>query len=146
MNNLLEKIASTVASAVEARLLAEYGAIFLTTATPPPSIIFRNSAEVERFQATLQTRVSRFGEHEIELQADAMDALTAAASELIARGVGLSPRAADSGRRSYDETVGLWNRNVGRGLEHWVELGKVTPDRAERIRQLSPVRSGCGHS
>lgn len=139
MNDLLERIASFVASAVEARLLAEYGAIFLTTATPPPSIIFRNSAEVEQFQSTLQTRAYRFGEFEIELQADAMDALTAAASELVASGATLTPRAADSGRRSYDDTVGLWNRNVGRGLEHWVELGRVTADRADSIRQLSPV-------
>ncbi|HEX5735067.1 MAG TPA: hypothetical protein VF131_19710 [Blastocatellia bacterium] len=139
MSNLLKAIASSVDSAVEARLLAEYGAIFLTTATPPPSIIFRDSAEVERFQSALQTRTFRFGEHEMELQAIAMDALTAAAGELIASGVTLTPRAADSGRRSYDDTVGLWNRNVGRGLEHWVELGKVTADRAERIRQLSPV-------
>ena len=139
MNDLLERLSSSVASEVEARLLAEYGAIFLTTATPPPSIIFRNSAEVEQFQSTLQTRVSRFAEHEMELQADAMDALTAAAAELRASGATLSPRAADSGRRTYDDTVGLWNRNVGRGLDHWVELGLVTPDRAERIRRLSPV-------
>jgi hypothetical protein len=139
MNNLLKTIAASIASEVEARLLAEYGAIFLTSATPPPSIIFRNSAEVEQFQSTLQTRVTRLGEFDIELQADAMDALTAAAGELIASGATLTPRAADSARRSYDDTVGLWNRNVGRGLEHWVELGRVTADRADSIRQLSPV-------
>ncbi|HJQ70461.1 MAG TPA: hypothetical protein VKA70_15895 [Blastocatellia bacterium] len=139
MANFLEKKASSVASAVEARLLAEYGAIFLTTATPPPSIIFRDGAEVERFQSALRTRVRRFGEHNIELQADAMDALAAAADELPANGATLTPRAADSGRRSYDDTVGLWNRNVGRGLDHWLELGKVTADRADSIRQLPPV-------
>ena len=139
MKNLLNKIASTVASKVESRLLAEYGAIFLTRATPPPSIIFRDSAEVERFQATLQTRVALIGEHEIELQADAMEALMAAAFELRSQGATLTPRAADSGRRSYEDTVSLWNRNVERGLEHWGELGKITPDRAEQIKRHSPV-------
>ena len=139
MKTLLDSIASTIASPVEARLLAEYGAVFLTTATPPPSIIFRDSLEVERFQSTLRTRAATFGDYEIELQSDAMEALTAAASDLSARGMSLTPRAGDSGRRSYDDTVGLWNRNVSRGLEHWGEAGQITPERAESIRRLAPV-------
>ena len=139
MKTVLDSIASTVASAVEARLLAEYGAVFLTTATPPPAIIFRDGEEVDRFQATLQTRSAILGEYEMELQSDALEALTAAAADLSARGMSLTPRAADSGRRSYDDTVGLWNRNVGRGLDHWGESGRITPERAESIRQLAPV-------
>ena len=139
MKTLLNSIASTIASPVEARLLAEYGAIFLTTATAPPSIIFRDSLEVERFQSTLQIGAATFGEYEMELQSDAMEALTAAAAELSERGMSLTPRAADSGRRSYDDTVGLWNRNVNRGLEHWGESGQITPERAESIQRLAPV-------
>ncbi len=139
MKTLLDSIASTVASPVESRLLAEYGAVFLTTATAPPAIIFRDSKEVERFQATLQIRAATFGEYEIELQADAMEALTSASAELSEHGMSLTPRAADSGRRSYDDTVGLWNRNVSRGLEHWVELGQITTERAESIRRFAPV-------
>jgi hypothetical protein len=139
MTNLLKSLASSVASPVELRLLAEYGAIFLTTATPPPSIIFRNSREVEQFQSKLQTRIAIFGEHEMELQAEAMERLSAAADELRSRGASLTARAADSGRRSYDDTVSLWNRNVGRGLEHWGNLGRVTRERAERISRLTPV-------
>jgi hypothetical protein len=139
MKTLLDSIASSVASPVESRMLAEYGAVFLTTATPPPAIIFHGSQEVERFQSTLQTRAATFGEYEMELQSEAMDALTAAAAELRSRGMSLTPRAADSGRRSYDDTVGLWNRNVSRGLERWGEFGRITPERAEAIRRLAPV-------
>ena len=139
MKTILDSIVSTVASAVEARLLAEYGAVFLTTATPPPTVIFRDGKEVERFQSALQTRAATIGEYEMELQSEAMEALTSASVELRALGLSLTPRAADSGRRSYDDTVGLWNRNVGRGLEHWGELGRITPERAESIRNLAPV-------
>ena len=60
----------------------------------------------------------------MELQAEAMDALRLPQASFAASGASLTPRAADSARRSYDDTVGLWNRNVGRGLEHWVELGR----------------------
>jgi hypothetical protein len=75
----------------------------------------------------------------MELQAPAMEKLSAAAEELLSRGASLTPRAADSGRRSYEDTVSLWNRNVGRGLEHWREMGRVTIERAEQIKWLSPV-------
>jgi hypothetical protein len=139
MKNLLKTVASMIATPVEARLVAEYGAVFLTAATPPPTIIFRDSREVEQFQSQLQTLTAVFGEHEIQLQAAAMAQLSDAADELRSRGASLTPRAADSGRRSYEDTVSLWNRNVGRGLEHWGQMGRVTAERAEQIRRLSPV-------
>jgi len=139
MNNLLRETASNISSPVEARLFNEYGAVFVTRATPPPRIIFEDEAEVERFQATLDTSRVTLGEFEIELQSEAMDALLVAASEVAREGKTLTPRAADSGRRSYSDTVGLWNRNVARGLDHWSECGRITSDQAHQIRDLNPV-------
>lgn len=139
MTNSLREAASRISSPVETRLFDEYGAAFVSRATPPPSIIFENEAGVERFQAALETRRALIGEFEIELQAEAMDALLAAAVEIAREGGTLTPRAADSGRRSYSDTIGLWNRNVTRGLDHWLELGRITSDQAHRIRDLNPV-------
>jgi hypothetical protein len=62
----------------------------------------------------------------------------AAVSGITGRGT-ISPRAADSGARSYQETVGLWTRNVTRGLDHWQELGRITDEHAKQIRGLPPV-------
>ena len=139
MNNPLREAASEISSPVERRLFDEYGAVFISRATPPPSIIFEDEAAVERFQATLETRRASIGEFEIELQAEAMDALLSAAFEIAREGGTLTPRAEDSGRRSYRDTIGLWNRNVTRGLDHWLEFGRITSDQAHRICALNPV-------
>jgi hypothetical protein len=139
MKKELRAIASTTRSAVEMRLFAEYGAIFVTTATPPPVIVFADSNEVEAFQSTLSIRRAHIGDYEIALQAEAMDALVRARSEANDREVRIAARAADSGGRSYEETVGLWLRNVTRGLERWESEGRIAPERAQMIRELAPV-------
>jgi hypothetical protein len=139
MNNPLPAIMSSISSAVEMRLFAEYGGIFVTTATPPPTIVFRDAAEVESFQSSLETRRTAIGDHEISLQAEAMDALIRAASEMNDRGGRITARADDSGGRSYDDTVRLWTRNVTRGLDHWQGEGRISADDARAIRDLPPV-------
>ena len=136
----LRDIASSFSSPVEARLFAEYGAVFVTTATSPPGIIFDNSEQVERFQASVPVDRARFGEHLIELQAEALAYLNKAASELSAGGRNLTARAADAGGRSYDDTVRLWNRNVIRGLQHWEDEGRIDDVGAAGIRELDSVQ------
>src|SRR5205085_6248223 len=138
MTALLKEMAGRFSSPVERRLFAEYGALFVTTAVPPPTIIFADTAEVEAFQAQLSVSRARLGDHEITLQAEAMDALIRAASEMNDRGRQITARAADSGGRSYQDTVNLWNRNVTRGLDHWQDEGRLAPERAEQIRGLAP--------
>lgn len=139
MSQLLFNIASSITSPVESRLLREYGAIFLTKATPPPTLIFADSEQVESFQSSLSVAGGSFGEHLIELQSTAMKALTAAQEEIKRRGGTLSARAADSGRRSYEDTVKLWTRNVTRGLERWQAEGRISSDQADAIIGLTTV-------
>jgi hypothetical protein len=139
MASFLLNIASSIRSPVEKRLFTEYGAIFATTATPPPAIIFADAAQVEAFQSTLSVSRAAFGEHEIELQTDALERLTAAACEMGGSGGRITARAADAGGRSYEDTVGLWTRNVARGLERWLSLGRITPERAQAVLELSPA-------
>lgn len=136
MTSLLFDIASRISSQVEHRLFAEYGAIFVTTATPPPTIIFTDAASVAAFQATLSVDRAIFGEHEIELQASALEALAGAAAEIADSGGSITARAADAGSRSYEDTMGLWTRNVTRGLRHWEDLGRISSERAESILGL----------
>ena len=139
MPNSLVDIASSISSLVEKRLFAEYGAVFATTGTPPPAIIFDDTEQVEAFQSSLSLGRGVFGDHEIELQAVALRALSAAALEMADRGGSITARAADAGGRSYMDTVRLWTRNVTRGLEHWEGLGRITRERAHSIRELTAV-------
>jgi hypothetical protein len=138
MSLTFTQAAATASSAVEKRLFAEYGAIFLTRATPPPKIIFNDSAEVEEFQSTLVTRAAILGDYLIELQSEAMDALLRAAEEIESEGGRITARAEDAGRRSYEDTLRLWTRNVTRGLEHWQREGRISAASAEEIVALSP--------
>jgi hypothetical protein len=139
MNNTLRAIISSISSDVELRLFAEYGGIFITSATPPPTIIFRDAAEVESFQSSLNVRRAAIGDYEIALQSEAMDALIRAASEMNDREGQITARADDSGGRTYDDTVRLWARNVTRGLDHWESEGRISAEHARAIRDLAPV-------
>lgn len=135
----LADLASSLSSPVEKRLFAEYGAIFVTTATPPPVVIFNDADQVEEFQSSLSSRRGVLGDHEVWLQSVALDALSTAASEMANRGGSITARAADAGGRSYEDTVRLWVRNVTRGLEHWQGIGRITAEDAQSIRDLTPV-------
>lgn len=139
MTTRLAQSFASVSSSVERRLFTEYGAIFTTAATPPPRVVFADAFEVEQFQASLKVRRVRIGEYEIELQATAMEALCAAGEEIRREDGRITARAADSGARSYQDTVGLWLRNVGRGLAHWESVGRISPNQAEAIRNLPPA-------
>jgi len=135
----LADLSGSLSSPVEKRLFVEYGAIFATTATPPPVITFADESHVETFQSSLSLSRGVFGDHEIRLQTIALAALTRAAAEMAARGKTISARAADAGGRSYLDTVKLWTRNVTRGLEHWESLGRISREQTKTIAQLSPV-------
>ena len=139
MTTRLSQIFASVSSSVERRLFSEYGAVFTPAATPPPRVIFADALEVEQFQASLKIRRVRIGEYEIELQAAAMEALCAALEEIRSEDGCITARAADSGARSYQDTVGLWLRNVTRGLAHWQSVGRISADHAEFIRDLPPA-------
>ena len=139
MKKSLHDIAFSFASPVEKRLFAEYGAIFVTKATAPPTIIFANSQQVDAFQTSLQISKATIGEYEMELQTGAMAALLSASEELGRKGFTLTPRAEDSARRSYEQTVSLWQRNVNRGLEHWQTEGLIDNERVALIQALEPV-------
>ncbi|MBI3651245.1 MAG: hypothetical protein HY231_09395 [Acidobacteria bacterium] len=139
MNNSLRARFASLATPVEQRLFREYGAIFVTRAVPPPTILFADAAHVEAFQARLQIGSANLAEYAVELQAEALTALLSAVEAAAGKGLRLTPRAADAARRSYEQTVQLWSRNVQRGLEHWQNLGRLEGERAAWIRALAPV-------
>jgi hypothetical protein len=137
---LSAKVLEQAADPVGQLLLREYGAIFAASggAMPPDRIIFKDQAEVSAFQNSVYIGAVEFGEITIELQAVAADALKRAIDTAREQGLSITPRAADSGRRSYDETVGLWLSRVEPALDHWVAQERLSVEEAESLRALSP--------
>ncbi|HKX83459.1 MAG TPA: hypothetical protein VJL58_04495 [Pyrinomonadaceae bacterium] len=123
---------------VEERLLPEYGAVFVTQAVPPPTIVFENEAAVSSFQDTLEIGYANIGGFDLELQKPAMNALLAAAAEASDEGLSISPRGADSARRNYLGTVELWASRVEPALDHWLAAERISAEQAANIRSLSP--------
>ena len=121
-------------------LLKEYGAVFVARGgvTPPKTVVFRDQSEVSSFQSGLKTSTESIGGFTLELQAAAMDGLRKAIADAKAAGLSISPRDKDSAKRSYDETIELWNSRVDPALKHWVSKGRMTQAQADKLKSLSP--------
>jgi hypothetical protein len=122
------------------KMLKEYGAMFVAKGvTPPGKVVFANDGEVSTFQSGVQKSSENIGGVTIELQTAAMNALKEAIAEAKGRNLSITPRNADSAKRSYQQTVDNWKSRVDPGLTYWVGKGKISQADAERIRGLSAV-------
>ncbi|MFL6468617.1 MAG: hypothetical protein ACJ72Z_11730 [Pyrinomonadaceae bacterium] len=142
-NTFLSNLPKDIAphNAVEMRLLQEYGSMFVARGVASPTkIVFEDADDVLRFQNGVESARHMLGDFEIELQRSAMADLTKALAEATSSGLSITPRGADSAKRSYEETVGLWASRVEPALKHWVSEGKLTQKVAENIRSLSPFQ------
>lgn len=145
--NLFEKFAARLPenfrlpkTEIERRIFAEYGALFVARggAAAPRQVIFKSEREVAEFQSSVEISRARVGDFEIELQTAAMEKLKIAVREAEENRLTVTPRAADSARRNFQDTVELWASRVNPALAHWTRAGKLTESEAERIRALSP--------
>lgn len=123
-------------------LLREYGAVYLARggAIPPTKVVFRDESDVTAYQSKLDRSTRTIGGIKVELQSAAMNALSAAIADAAKAGITIGPRGADSARRGYDQTVGLWASRVNPGFVHWVSKGRVSDAEAKRIKALSPFQ------
>lgn len=122
------------------RMLKQYGSVFVAKgeAITPKVVIFKDEAAVSAFQTSLKTSSEKIGAFNVELQTVAMNALKEAIAEAKQANLTITPRAADSAKRTYNETVELWASRVNPGLEHWIKQGKLPQTEADRIKKLSP--------
>ena len=120
------------------KILKEYGALFVAkrNAVVPKNVIFKDESEVSKFQESLNISREFVGRFEIELQTVAMNALKNATAEAAGKGLTITTRDYDAGRRSYGETVGLWYSRVEPALEYWTQNGKIYPADADRLRKI----------
>jgi hypothetical protein len=128
------------ADEVGQRVLADYGSVFVARGSvqAPTTVIFADEAATQSWQSSVKTRRESFGGIELELQTPAMTALMEARSEAQKEKLDITSRGADAARRSYSETVKLWESRVNPGLTHWTRENRLSKEEAERIRRLSP--------
>ena len=121
-------------------LLREYGAIFVAGngVKPPDRLIFRDEIEVSDFQDRVEIGEVQFGDITIEVQRHAAEELQKAVEAGCEAGLSITPRAPDSGRRNYQDTIGLWHSRVEPALDHWTALGRISPEESATIRSLPP--------
>lgn len=123
---------------VQMRILEDYGAVFVTTAVPPPTVVFSSDEQVRLWQSSVDVERETIGGTTIELQSPAMKALLAARAEAKAARLDITPRGSDAARRSYDDTVRLWTSRVNPALDHWVTRKRLTAEERSRMRGLTP--------
>ena len=138
---LPETVLAKSSSPVAKKLLPEYGAIFVARggAVPPVRLVFQDEEDVDRFQRSVSIGEVKFGDITIELQRPAAEALAKAVHAAKQKGLSITPRSADSGRRRFADTIELWLSRVEPALDHWVKEGGLDAERADEIRRLSPV-------
>jgi hypothetical protein len=128
---------------VACRVLHDYGAMFLGAKDilPPPLCVFTSEDEVSQFQNAAGWTSENFGHAVIELQPAAMSALLRAREAARAAGLDITPRdGAEAARRSYADTVRLWNSRFMPALVHWTGLGRLSAETADRLRTLPVSR------
>lgn len=128
--------------AIAQRVLCDYGAIHVGSEEilPPSICVFTSEEAVANFQATAGWATAKIGDQVIELQPAAMKALLKARSAALAEGLNISPRdGAEGTRRTYHDTVRLWNSRFLPALDHWQGLGRLTQPQADRLRSLPVI-------
>src|SRR5712664_1713732 len=121
------------------RVLHDYGAIFVAheAVVPPPMCVFRDEDAVTHFQKAAGRATATIGDGLIELQPAAMTALLRARAAARDEGLDISPRdGAEAARRSYADTVRLWNSRFLPALDHWTDVERLNAEKAERLRTL----------
>ena len=145
LESALEQRGKTVADicppndSVAQRVLHDYGAMFVGSEDilPPPLCVFRDEDQVSRFQKGAGRAAATIGDAVIELQPAAMTALLKARAKARAAGLNISPRdGAEAARRSYADTVRLWNSRFLPALDHWTNVERLQAENAERLRAL----------
>ena len=127
---------------VARRVLEDYGAMFLANmkVTPPPVCVFTSDEEVEEFQERAGYTSEMIGLDQVELQPEAMKELLKAREEAQKESLDITPRdGAEAARRSYEDSLQLWQTRFLPALNYWLTQGRITEEQVERLKGL-PLR------
>jgi hypothetical protein len=124
---------------VARRVLHDYGAMFVgaDNILPPPVCVCTSEEQVDRFQQAAGWTSANIEGATVELQPAAMAALLRARVTAHREGLEITPRdGAEAARRSYADTVRLWNSRFLPALAHWLSVGRLAQQQVDRLRTL----------
>ena len=128
---------------VARRVLEDYGAIFVANkkVTPPPVCVFTSDEQVSEFQERAGYSSEMIGFDQVELQPEAMKELLKAREEAQKENLDITPRdGAEAARRSYEDSLHLWQTRFLPALDYWLAQGRLTDGDVTRLRGL-PLRN-----
>jgi len=128
---------------VARRVLEDYGAMFLANkkVMPPPVCVFTSDEEVANFQERAGYTSEMIGFDQVELQPEAMKKLLKAREEAQKENLDITPRdGAEAARRSYEDSLQLWQTRFLPALDYWLAQGRLTEAEVARLKAL-PLRS-----
>jgi hypothetical protein len=131
------------ADSVARRVLEDYGAIFIANkkVTPPPVCVFTSDEQVEQFQERAGYLTETIGYDDVELQPEAMKKLLKAREEAQKENLDITPRdGPEAARRSYEDSLQLWNTRFEPALTYWLGQGRLTEEQVVRLKSL-PLRA-----
>ena len=131
------------ADSVARRVLEDYGAMFVADkkVKPPTVCIFTSEAQVAQFQEEAKYVTETIAGAAVELQPEAMKALLKAREEAQKEGLEITPRdGAEAARRSYEDSLQLWDTRFLPALDYWLAQGKLTAAQVMRLKSL-PLHS-----
>lgn len=120
-------------------VFSAYGAAFLVSegARTPASCFYENDADVQRYQKSTKYTSTVIDGTVIELQEPAMTALLTAINQAKSENRSISPLDGPSAaRRSYADTVRIWNSRFFPALAYWVGKGRIKPEEAETAKGM----------
>jgi len=127
---------------VARRVLEDYGAMFLANkkVTPPPVCVFTSDEQVMEFQERAGYSSEMIGFDQVELQPEAMKKLLKAREEAQKENLDITPRdGAEAARRSYEDSLHLWQTRFLPALDYWLTQGRLTAADVTRLKTL-PLR------
>jgi D-alanyl-D-alanine carboxypeptidase len=120
-------------------VVTAYGAAFLVSesARPPGACVYANEAEVLKYQNSTRFASTVMDGVVIELQEAALTALLNARKQASDEGLRISPLDGSiAARRSYADTVRIWNSRFFSGLTHWIGKGRLKSGDADAARAM----------
>jgi hypothetical protein len=121
-------------------VFAAYGAAFVAAESvrTPGACIYDDENAVRSFQNSTKYTSTVIGGATIELQETAMNALLRAITQADAEGLSITPLDGSvAARRSYADTVRIWNSRFLRALAHWTSKGRIRPADAELVKKMA---------
>lgn len=127
---------------LEGRILREYGALFLASSRVkiPSRCVFSNEGEVTTFQDSTSVMIQEIAGTKVELQTEAMKAYLDAREEALKQGLDITPRGGEeASRRSFADTLRLWNSRFEPACEYWKQKGRLTEEQINFLKAL-PIK------